>query len=223
VPVETTNEGLRLAQTLVPALILLDATLPAPSQRSPNGIELCGQLRAVRSTRHIPTILISDRSDESDQLVGFASAADGYVVRPYSSRLLAHRIDAILRRSRQSSLSTVLQQGSLRVDLIRHKAWRNEQLLDLRPTEFRLLGHLMRHPGRVFTRPALIEAIIGAAVITDRGIDVHVKNLRQRIGRDAIETVRDVGYRLNQSPASENPRRQQLDGLDIPAGLAIHS
>ncbi len=191
------QEGLRKAQTLLPDLILLDIMLPGLS-----GTEVLRELRAGERTRDIPVIILTARSEETDQVVGFSLGADDYVTKPFSPRVLMQRIKALQRRREGGSeVVDVIEYLGVRIDRVRHRAYAGDSELDLTPTEFRLLECLLRQPGRAFSRHQLMDAAIGeGAIVLERTIDVHVKTLRKKLGSaDLIETVRGVGYRFRES------------------------
>jgi two-component system, OmpR family, phosphate regulon response regulator PhoB len=194
-------DGLRKAQTLLPDLILLDLMLPGMG-----GLDVCRELRGGEKTRGIPIIIITARSEETDEVIGLSMGADDYVTKPFSNKVLLQRVKAILRRSEAAKENTDLTEHlGVKVDRMRHQATVADRRLDLTPTEFRLLEALIRQPGRAFTRHQLMDAAIGeGAVVLERTIDVHVKTLRKKLGAaggDLIETVRGVGYRFRETPA----------------------
>jgi two-component system phosphate regulon response regulator PhoB len=192
------QEGLRKAQTLLPDLVILDLMLPIL-----NGLEVCRELRAGERTRHIPILMLTAKAEETDQVVGFSLGADDYVTKPFSVKVLVQRIKALQRRREgETNAGDVTEHLGVRVDRVRHVASVDGRLLDLTPTEFRLLECLLRQPGRAFRRSQLMDAAIGeGAVVLERTIDVHVKSLRRKLGRagEYIETVRSIGYRLRES------------------------
>ena len=188
------DEGLRLAMSESPDMILLDVMLPGL-----NGIEVCQRLRADDKTKNVPVIMLTAKGEESDQLIGFTVGADDYVTKPFSVRVLQERIRAILRRRQTHEETQVFASQGVRVDSIQHRAMLDDQELDLTPSEFGLLSALVRHPGRAFSREQLIDIGLGGdALVLDRTIDVHIRALRQKLGdrADLIETVRSVGYRF---------------------------
>ena len=195
-------EGLRKAQTLLPDLILLDLMLPGMG-----GLDVCRELRAGEKTRNIPIVIITAKSEETDEVIGLSIGADDYVTKPFSNKVLLQRIKAILRRSEAAKENTdVTDHLGVRVDRMRHVVSVGEKRLDLTPTEFRLLEALIRQPGRAFTRHQLMDAAIGeGSIVLERTIDVHVKTLRKKLGEvrdgsaDLIETVRGVGYRFRET------------------------
>jgi two-component system, OmpR family, phosphate regulon response regulator PhoB len=191
------QEGLRKAQTLLPDLVILDLMLPVIE-----GLEVCRQLRAGVRTREIPILMLTARSEEVDEIVGFQMGADDYVTKPFKIKPLIQRIKAMLRRRQSlSQTSETIASGGIEIDRAQHRAVVDGQELRLTPTEFRLLFTLVRQPGRAFNRHELMETAIGDdAFVLERTIDVHVKSLRQKLGpRGAqIETVRGVGYRYQE-------------------------
>lgn len=192
------QEGLRKAQTLLPDLILLDVMLPALS-----GFDVCRELRAGERTREIPIIILSAKSEETDQVVGFSLGADDYVTKPFHVKVLLQRIKALQRRYEGGTEpSDVIEHLGVRIDRVRYRAFSNGRELELTPTEFRLLECMLRQPGRAFTRHQLMDASIGeGAIVLERTIDVHVKTLRKKLGTEGlIETVRGVGYRFREHP-----------------------
>jgi two-component system, OmpR family, phosphate regulon response regulator PhoB len=202
IPVSDGVEGLRKAQTLLPDLILLDLMLPGMS-----GLDVCRELRSGDKTKNIPIIIITARSEETDEVIGLSMGADDYVTKPFSNKVLLQRVKAILRRSETAKENVdVTEHLGVKVDRMRHTVTVNEKRLDLTPTEFRLLEALIRQPGRAFTRHQLMDAAIGeGSIVLERTIDVHVKTLRKKLGEitggesDLIETVRGVGYRFRET------------------------
>jgi two-component system phosphate regulon response regulator PhoB len=191
------QEGLRKAQTLLPDLILLDLMLPVLS-----GLEVCRELKAGERTRDIPIVMLTAKTEETDQVVGFSLGADDYVNKPFSVKVLMQRIKALQRRREGTNDPTaVVEHLRVRIDRLRHRAFVNEEELNLTPTEFRLLECLLRQPGRAFSRHQLMDAAIGEGqIVLERTIDVHIKTLRRKMGdADLIETVRGVGYRFREA------------------------
>lgn len=189
------QEGLRRAQTALPDLIVLDLMLPVIE-----GLEVCRQMRSGGRTKDIPILMLTARSEEVDEIVGFQMGADDYVTKPFKIKPLIQRIKALLRRKQtlDAAGDTVSSHG-IEIDRAQHRAMVNKQELRLTPTEFRLLWTLLRQPGRAFSRQELMEAAMGDdALVLERTIDVHIKSLRQKLGGQAerIETVRGVGYRF---------------------------
>lgn len=189
------QDGLRKAQTMLPDLVVLDLMLPVIE-----GLEVCRQLQSGPRTRDIPVLMLTARTEEVDEIVGFQMGADDYVAKPFKMKPLVQRIKALLRRKQatDSNVDVVDAQG-IHIDRSRHRAVIGENELKLTPTEFRLLWTVIRQPGRAFNRQELMEASIGDdALVLERTIDVHVKSLRQKLGGKAelVETVRGIGYRF---------------------------
>ena len=191
------QEGLRKAQMHLPELILLDIMLPTM-----DGLEVCRQLRAGKQTSKIPILMLTAKSEETDQIVGFTVGADDYVTKPFSVKVLLQRIRALQRRvDGATENADIIEYGGINLDKIKHRVRANGEDLDLTPTEFRLLECLLRQPGRAFTRAQLMDsAIEEGALVLERTIDVHIKSLRKKLGAegDSIETVRGVGYRFQE-------------------------
>ncbi len=191
------QDGLRRAQTTLPDLIVLDLMLPVIE-----GLEVCRVLKSGARTRDIPLLMLTARSEEVDEIVGFQMGADDYVTKPFKIKPLIQRIKALLRRKKTPATEgDVVAAGGIEIDRAQHRATIAGEELSLTPTEFRLLWALVRQPGRAFSRHELMEAAMGDdALVLERTIDVHVKSLRQKLGPRAeqIETVRGVGYRFRE-------------------------
>jgi two-component system phosphate regulon response regulator PhoB len=195
------QEGLRKAQTLLPDIIILDLMLPVL-----DGLDVCRELRAGERTRDIPIVMLTAKAEETDQIVGFSIGADDYVTKPFSVKVLLQRLRALQRRLEGSADqgADVVEHLGVRIDRVRHRVSVDGVEIELTPTEFRLLECLLRQPGRAFSRHQLMDAAIGeGAVVLERTIDVHIKTLRKKLGNpDLIETVRGLGYRFREKPAS---------------------
>jgi two-component system phosphate regulon response regulator PhoB len=191
------QDGLRRAQTTLPDLIVLDLMLPVIE-----GLEVCRVLKSGARTRDIPLLMLTARSEEVDEIVGFQMGADDYVTKPFKIKPLIQRVKALLRRKKVPAVEgEVVAAGGVEIDRAQHRATCHGEELNLTPTEFRLLWALVRQPGRAFSRHELMEAAMGDdALVLERTIDVHVKSLRQKLGSHAeqIETVRGVGYRFRE-------------------------
>jgi len=192
-------EGLRLARESHPDIVVLDIMLPGMS-----GLEVC---RILRRETEVPIIMLTARTTENDKLVGLDSGADDYVTKPFSPRELAARVRAILRRLPDESASrgpAEIKNGELTLNFDRHEAFLAGQPLSLTPIEFKLLGVLVKEPGRVFSRAQLIEKVLGYEFNGfDRTIDVHILNLRRKLEADSsqpassyIKTVYGSGYKF---------------------------
>ncbi len=179
-----------------PDLILLDWMMPGKS-----GIEFAKELRNNHYTRDIPIILLTARGEEQDKIAGFNAGADDYVTKPFSSTELIARIKAVLRRTSSGQFEEQVEFSGLRMDPSTHEVHAGSTLLQLGPTEYRLLHFFMGNPERVFNRQQIIDNVWGTStVIEDRTVDVHIRRLRKALaatGHDhLIQTVRGTGYRL---------------------------
>jgi two-component system phosphate regulon response regulator PhoB len=189
----------RQLDTALPDLVLLDWMLPDTS-----GVDLARRLRADSRTRGLPIIMLTARAQEGDKLSGFEAGADDYVTKPFSPRELLARIKALLRRAAPGAPETAdeaLEIAGLRLEPVPFRVTGNGQTINLSPTEFRLLHHLMGQPDRVHSRAKLLDKVWGDHVfIEERTVDVHIRRLRlalQASGHDRlIVTVRGGGYRL---------------------------
>ena len=193
------EEALASVQEDVPDLVLLDWMLPLMS-----GIEVCRQLRRRPETRGIPIIMLTARGEEGDKLRGLDSGADDYVTKPFSPSELIARIRAVLRRIRPALADEALSYADIVMDLVAHRVTRAGKPVHLGPTEFRLLRHFMEHPGRVFSREQLLDAVWGKDVYVEaRTVDVHIRRLRKALNGedelDLIRTVRSAGYALDRT------------------------
>ena len=194
------QDGLRRAQRELPDLIILDLMLPVI-----DGLQVCRQLRSDPRTQDLRILMLTARSEEIDEIVGFNMGADDYVSKPFKIKPLIHRIKALLRRAvpDKAHADRVALQG-LEIDRLNHQVKVNGGELLLTPTEFRLLWVLARQPGRPFSRHELMDSSRGEdANALERTIDVHIRSLRQKLGEhaDLIETVRGVGYRFRPETA----------------------
>jgi two-component system phosphate regulon response regulator PhoB len=197
-------DGLSQAQLKRPDLIVLDLMLPVM-----DGLDVCRRLRSDSQTREILVLMLTAKTEEADQLVGFSVGADDYVTKPYSIRVLMQRIKALERRRRSTSKSDqdVVSLSGLTVDRRRHRAVAAGVPLNVTRSEFRLLDAMIRQPGRAFSRAELISAALGDdAIVLERTIDVHIRSVRRKLKglADVIQTVRGVGYRFCDSSQDDN-------------------
>ncbi len=198
--VETVARGdeadVRLKERM-PDMVILDWMLPGLS-----GIELCRRLRTRPETRQLPIIMLTARGEESERVRGLSTGADDYIVKPFSVPELSARVRALLRRAIPERVADVLSFGDIEVDREKKRVSRSGRVVDLGPTEYRLLEFLMERPGRVFSREQLLDGVWGSDIyIDERTVDVHVGRLRKAINRgdaaDPIRTVRGSGYALD--------------------------
>ncbi len=179
-----------------PELVILDLNLP-----DVDGLEVC---RTIRKASSVPIIMLTGRGEEVDKIVGLEVGADDYITKPFSAREVVARVKAVLRRQPSETQHTAIVTGHLVVDPARYEVTCEGKRLELTTTEFKLLATLARNPGIVFSRAQLLDAVQGIdSAGYDRTIDVHVKNLRQKMPdgcKCQIETVRAVGYKLEVQP-----------------------
>lgn len=192
------EEALLLAREATPDIVLLDWMIEGPI----SGLEVCRQLRRSPATQNVPIIMLTARGEEEDRVRGLETGADDYVTKPFSPRELIARVGAVLRRVRPALAGETLSYGDLEMDTVGHKVKRGGETIQLGPTEFRLLKHFLEHPGWVFSRERLLDAVWGHdSDIEARTVDVHIRRLRKAINvgdrPDIIRTVRSAGYALD--------------------------
>lgn len=192
------EDGLKLISRNLPDLILLDLMLPGM-----DGLEVCRHLRTQPETRNIPIIMVTAKGEESDVVLGLGLGADDYIAKPFSPKELVARIQAVLRRSKESSSPSEdrskIVYGELIIEPPKHKVTLAGEELVFTASEFKMLSVLASHPGRVFTREQLINQSLGEnVVVVDRNIDVHIRAIRKKLGQHSsfIETIRGIGYRF---------------------------
>ncbi|MFN6398738.1 MAG: response regulator [Planctomycetota bacterium] len=192
------RDGVNQAQLKLPDVILLDVMLPVI-----DGVEVCRRLRSKPETASSIIIMLTAKTEEADQLIGFSVGADDYVTKPFSVRVLMERIKALQRRkvAKPDDDNDVVTRAGIMLDRRRYRVNVDERPVELTKSEFRLLDTLIRQPGRAFDRTELIDSALGEdTLVLERTIDVHIRALRKKIGpkADAIETVRGVGYRFKE-------------------------
>ncbi len=188
------EDGLRLAQSRLPDLILLDLMLPGI-----DGLSVCRQLKSQEQTRAIPVIMLTARSEESDIIIGLELGAVDYITKPFSRKILIARIRAQLRHFTDVEESNEIRRDGLLIREDQHEVRLHGTALDLTFSEFAILQLLVSHPGRVYTRNQIISKVKGDGYpVTERAIDVQILNLRRKLGEWAanIDTVRGIGYRF---------------------------
>ncbi len=193
------EEALLLASEHNPDIVLLDWMLPHLS-----GIEVCRRLRARPESRNVPILMLTARGEESDRIRGLNTGADDYITKPFSMPELLARLRAVMRRIRPGLTDDTLRVGDIEIDRVSYRVRRNNKEIHLGPTEYKLLDYLMQHPGRVFSREQLLDAVWGSDIYVEvRTVDVHVGRLRKALAghgnaRDPIRTVRAAGYSLDE-------------------------
>ena len=187
---------LRVAETK-PDLILLDWMLPALS-----GLEVCRQIRRRPATRDLPIIMVTARTEDQDAVRALDTGADDYIAKPFAMDALLARIRALLRRSGAVPVKGRLTWQDIVMDQDAHRVTRGGRALHVGPTEYRLLEFFLMHPGRVFSREQLLDAVWGRDIhVEPRTVDVHIRRLRKAVNgegdADVIRTVRSAGYALD--------------------------
>lgn len=198
---EVGKHALEIAESYPLRLIILDLMLPDMT-----GEEVC---RTIRKTSRVPILMLTAKSSEADRVTGLEIGADDYLVKPFSPRELMARVRAILRRMEDfQSLTDTIEMGGLQVSLGEKRVMLHGAPVEMTPNEYRLLTTLIRYPGRTWTREELVEEVLGLDFVgSDRTIDTHIKNLRQKIEEDPkqpsfIKTVYGFGYRLENPEAN---------------------
>ena len=179
-----------------PGLILLDLMLPGT-----DGLEICRQIRRSPDLASIPIIMLTARGDEADKVVGLELGADDYVTKPFSVKELVARVHAVLRRPAPEADGPRIRIGPLVVDLEKFEVTAEGRKVDLTATEFKILQLLASRPGRVFSRDRILDHLWGSEkAVIDRTVDVHIRNLREKLGPAArlVKNIRGMGYKLEE-------------------------
>ncbi len=185
------------AERQPPALFLLDIMVPGG-----DGLDLCRRLRLHAKLSSVPIIFLTARAAENDRVQGLELGADDYITKPFATRELVARVKAVLRRFERPSAPSVVQFEDIEIDASAMQLRVKGELVTTTATEFRLLDYLARHPGRVFSRDHLLDAVWGdARFVTPRSVDVYVRRIREKIEEDAetpryLKTMRGAGYRF---------------------------
>jgi two-component system, OmpR family, phosphate regulon response regulator PhoB len=198
---ESALEAQKAVDKSVPDLILLDWMMPVTS-----GVEWLRRLRKEAIYQEIPVILLTARGEEEDKVKGLEVGADDYMTKPFSPKELAARIRAVLRRAGKLTASDTITVGDLQLDMAQHRFSINNKLVEISPTEFRMVQFFMTHPDKVFSRSQLLDQIWGRSVfIEERTIDVHIRRLRKILDEyergDLLQTVRGFGYKFSLTDA----------------------
>ena len=203
-----TNAGevLPAAELTIPALFLLDIMVPGG-----DGLDLCRRLRTNPALSMVPVIFLTALASESDRVHGLELGADDYITKPFSTRELLARVKAVLRRFERQEPAETLRIGEIEIDGGAMQLRVRGELVTTTATEFRLLDYLARHPGRVFSRDQLLDAVWGdARFVTPRSVDVYVRRIREKIEDDAeapryLKTMRGAGYRFERADRISSP------------------
>ncbi|MBE3125794.1 MAG: response regulator transcription factor [Acidobacteria bacterium] len=179
-----------------PSLILLDLML-----QDTDGLEVCRQIRKSDELAQVPIIMLTARGDESDKVVGLELGADDYMTKPFSVKELVARIHAVLRRPGGGEAAKRISVGTLVIDVDKFEVTTEGAKVELTATEFKILQLLASRKGRVFTRDQILDFLWGnEKAVVDRTVDVHIRNLREKLGAAAslIKNIRGVGYKLEE-------------------------
>lgn len=185
------------AERQPPALFLLDIMVPGG-----DGLDLCRRLRQNPTLSSVPIIFLTARAAENDRVQGLELGADDYISKPFATRELVARVKAVLRRFERPAAPSVVKFEEIEIDAHAMQLRVKGELVTTTATEFRLLDYLARHPGRVFSRDHLLDAVWGdARFVTPRSVDVYVRRIREKIEADAetpryLKTMRGAGYRF---------------------------
>lgn len=208
VQAENASQAISLARSETPGLIILDLMLPDMS-----GLDVCRVLKSDSSTKHIPVIMVTAKTEDSDIVTGLELGADDYVTKPFSPKVLTARIASVLRRVNTAENPEKDPEAGIKIrdifiNPIRHEIKINGSSVDFSATEFAILEFLGQHPGQVFSRLQIINAVKGDSYpVTERAIDVQILGIRRKIeeadGGDIIETIRGVGYRMCEDTGSK--------------------
>ena len=196
-PYQTQGTIVADAERQPPALFLLDIMVPGG-----DGLDLCRRLRQNPSLSIVPIIFLTARAQENDRVLGLELGADDYITKPFGTRELIARVKAVLRRFERPSTPSVLKFENVEIDANAMQLRIAGELVTTTATEFRLLDYLARHPGRVFSRDHLLDAVWGdARFVTPRSVDVYVRRIREKIESDPelpryLKTMRGAGYRF---------------------------
>ena len=191
------NEGIEDIKRLFPDLVLLDWMLPDFS-----GVEICKILKKEKKFKEIPIIMLTAKGEDEDKIKGLNSGADDYITKPFSFPELLARIKALLRRSKPSLVSDIVEFEDLKVDRLTRRVFRKNKEIHLGPKEYDLINFFIKNPKRVYSRDQILENVWSDNVnVETRTVDVHIRRLRQSINIDGfkelIRTVRSAGYSIN--------------------------
>jgi phosphate regulon transcriptional regulator PhoB len=186
---------LKFIEKRLPDLVILDLMLP-----DMDGLEICKYLRQDAEFASVPVIMLTARTEETDRVLGLELGADDYVTKPFSVRELVARVKAVLRRrAKPDTAQKALTVGTVSIDPARHEVTVAGKPVELTATEFRILALLVSAPGRVFTRDQILDHLWGhEKAVIDRTVDVHIRNLRDKLGKAAghVRNIRGVGYKV---------------------------
>jgi len=190
------EDGLRLAQSENPALVILDIMMPKM-----DGVEVCRRLRAIKGFENMLVAFLTARDEDYSQIAALDVGGDDYITKPIKPRVLMSRVRSLLRRKNRTVElpgPETISIGDIVVDFEKILVTRGEEAIELPKKEFELLGLLISKPGKVFTREEIFNKVWGADVIVgNRTIDVHIRKIREKLGNDYIKTIKGIGYRFD--------------------------
>jgi len=191
------NDGIKGIKNSLPDLVLLDWMLPDFS-----GVEICKNLKRDSKFKNIPIIMLTAKGEEEDKIKGLNSGADDYITKPFSFPELLARVKALLRRSKPSVVTDIVEFEDLKIDRMTRRVYRKKKEIHLGPKEYDLLNFFIKNPKRVYSREQILENVWSENInVENRTIDVHIRRLRQNINiigvKELIRTVRSAGYSLN--------------------------
>jgi DNA-binding response OmpR family regulator len=197
---ERAEQMLKALAQKAPDLLILDLMLP-----DADGLELCQKLRQQDKYKKLPIVMLTARVELDDRIQGLDYGADDYITKPFAPRELIARIKAVLRRAQWETLNKVLEiEAGLKIDFNKYEVYVNQKRADLTTTEFKILQLLTKRPGWVYNRQQILDYLWGNdKIVIDRTIDVHIKNLRDKLDRfgDYIKNIRGVGYKFEPAPS----------------------
>lgn len=194
---ESGSQALRMLRDQTPDVLILDWSLSDIT-----ALELCHSVRGSSQSESMQIVVMSSNNNEDERVKCFSAGVDDFIDKPFAPRELFARVNSMLVRRRESTVTKSIQFADLEVDPVSHRVWRNGSLVHLAPTEYRLLFHFIKRPQRAYSRQQLLDAVWGTRVKVDsRTIDVHIRRLRKALNRpgdkDLIRTIRAVGYALD--------------------------
>lgn len=191
------EDGIEQVKKNLPDLVILDWMLPDLS-----GIAVCDLIKREPRLKSIPVIMLTAKSEETDKIRGFETGADDYVTKPFSTKELVLRVQALLKRVKPSLIEDIVVFKDLKIDRLSRRVYRGDNQIKLGPTEYNLLNFFIKNPSRVYSREQLLNQVWGNAIYVEtRTVDVHIRRLRKAINLegkvDLIRTVRSAGYALD--------------------------
>lgn len=187
------KEGIQQAIKNHPHLIILDIMMPVM-----DGIETCRQLREMKEFKNTVIAFLTARNEDYSQIAGFDVGADDYISKPIKPRILISRINALIRRTVETEISSAIKIGEIEINRETYNVTKSGIVLNFPRKEFELLSLLISKPGKVFTREDILNRVWGEDIVVgDRTIDVHIRKIREKLGDDCIRTIKGIGYKFD--------------------------